>query len=131
VKSLAGVALWTVIAAGISSGLPACGHPVQGKLEGRWLGEGVEGFGEEHIAAATGWSKGTSFEFSGSTMTVAIPAEEPRSGSYRVARAHQSDVYLSVVGEGGSADKVHFRLDDKHVMRWMLGNGRSILLRRQ
>ena len=37
-------------------------------------------------AAWTGWTKGTSLEFAGSSVTVAIPAEEPRAGS-RPSRA--------------------------------------------
>jgi hypothetical protein len=56
----------------ISSG---CGHPVQRSLEGRWLGEAVENFQDSQLAAATGWARGLSFEFAGSNVTVAVPAE--------------------------------------------------------
>jgi hypothetical protein len=107
-----------------------CGHPVQKKLEGRWLGDSVENFDDGHVAAATGWAKGTSLEFAGSTLTVSIPAEEPRSGKYKVARVHNSDVELAVMRDDGRTDKARFKLDDEHSIRWMLGDGRSVVLRR-
>ncbi|HMJ10748.1 MAG TPA: hypothetical protein VK524_05035 [Polyangiaceae bacterium] len=119
----------TVFAACALAGT-ACGHPVQKKLEGRWLGDSVENFDDGHVAAATGWAKGTSLEFAGSTMTVAIPAEEPRSGKYKVARVHDADVELAVVREDGRTDKARFKLDDEHSIRWMLGDGRAVVLRR-
>jgi hypothetical protein len=108
----------------------ACGHPVQKKLEGRWLGDAVENFDDSHVAAATGWAKGTSLEFAGSTVTVSIPAEEPRSGKYKVARVRDTDVELAVVREDGRTDKARFKLDDEHSIRWMLGDGRAVVLRR-
>jgi hypothetical protein len=103
---------------------------VQKKLEGRWLGDAVENFDDNHVAAATGWAKGTSLEFAGSTLTVSIPAEEPRSGKYKVARVHNTDVELAVMRDDGRTDKARFKLDDEHSIRWMLGDGRSVVLRR-
>jgi hypothetical protein len=108
----------------------ACGHPVQKKLEGRWLGDSVENFADSHVAAATGWAKGTSLEFAGSTLTVSIPAEEPRSGKYKVAKVHNADVELAVMRDDGRTDKARFKLDDEHSIRWMLGDGRAVVLRR-
>jgi hypothetical protein len=108
-----------------------CGHPVQRKLEGRWVGEAVENFDDRDMAAATGWAKGTSMEFSGSSLTVAVPAEEPRSGPYKVVSVHQNDVSIAVTRSDGATDKVHFKLDDDHNMRWMLDGSRSIVLRRE
>lgn len=113
----------------------ACGHPIQGKLEGRWIGQAVENFDDDKIAAATGWAKGTSMEFSENMLTVIIPAEDPRSGIYEVVRAHQNDVYLKVARKNGGTDKVHFKLDDEHSIRWMLDDGdsgsRAIVMRRE
>lgn len=108
-----------------------CGHPVQKKLEGRWVGEGVENFDDRQVAMATGWARGTSFEFSGSTVTVAVPAEEPRSGQYKVLQVHNNDVYVAVARADGKSDKVHFKLDDEQSIRWMLGESRSVVLRRE
>jgi hypothetical protein len=107
-----------------------CGHPVQRSLEGRWLGEAVENFQDSQLAAATGWARGLSFEFAGSNVTVAVPAEEPRSGRYKVSSVHESDVRLSVTNKDGKAQTVVLKLDSDHSMRWMLGQGRSVVLRR-
>jgi hypothetical protein len=108
-----------------------CGHPVQRKLEGRWIGEGVENFDDGAVAPATGWAKGTSLEFAGSSLTVAIPAEEPRTGTFKVASVHQNDVALSVNRKDGAKDTLRLKLDDERSMRWMLGDGRALLLRRE
>jgi hypothetical protein len=107
-----------------------CGHPVQRSLEGRWLGEAVENFQDSQLAAATGWARGLSFEFAGSSMTVAVPAEEPRSGRYKVSSVHESDVRLAVTTKDGKSTPVVLKLDSDHSMRWMLGQGRSVVLRR-
>ena len=116
---------------GVSLGLVACGHPVQNKLEGRWVGDSVENFDDQHVAVATGWAKGASFEFSGSNITVAIPAEEPRTASYKVATVRESDVELAVKRKDGAIDKVRLKLDSEHSIRWVLGDERAIVLRRE
>jgi len=107
-----------------------CGHPVQRSLEGRWLGESVENFQDSQLAAATGWARGLSFEFAGSNVTVAVPAEEPRSGRYSVSSVHESDVRLSFTAKDGKTSTAAFKLDSDHSMRWMLGQGRAVVLRR-
>ena len=123
---------WAVLAAGLLLAVvgTGCGHPVQKKLQGRWIGEGVENFDDDQAAAATGWAKGTSLEFSGSSLTVAIPAEEPRTGAYKVVSVHQTDMQLAVQRPDGAADTLRLKLDDEHRMRWNLGQGRMLLLRR-
>ena len=107
-----------------------CGHPVQRSLEGRWLGEAVENFQDTQLAAATGWARGLSFEFAGSNVTVAVPAEEPRTGRYQVKGVHESDVRLAVTTKDGKSTPVVLKLDSDHSMRWMLGQGRSVVFRR-
>jgi hypothetical protein len=129
-RTLAPVARGLLVAAVVAA-VTGCGHPVKRKLEGRWLGDGVENFDDDKVAAATGWAKGTSMEFSGSTLTVSIPAEEPRSGVYEIVKVHQNDVEITVQRADGSRDRTHLRLDDEHSMRWMLDEGRAIVLRRE
>lgn len=107
-----------------------CSHPVQRSLEGRWLGDSVENFQDTQLAAATGWARGLSFEFAGSTATVAVPAEEPRSGKYQVSSVHESDVRLAFSGKDGKTTTALFKLDNDHSIRWMLGDGRAVVLRR-
>ena len=122
--------LWPLTVLTILAISTGCGHPVQRSLEGRWLGEAVENFQDSQLAAATGWARGLSFEFTGSNVTVAVPAEEPRSGRYKVSSVHQSDVRLSISNKEGKSTTAVFKLDNDHSMRWMLGQGRSIVLRR-
>jgi hypothetical protein len=111
--------------------LAGCGNPVQRKLEGRWLGESVENFDAKDIAAATGWARGLSLEFSGTHLTVAVPAEEPRTGQYKVASAHDNDVELAVTRSDGAVDTASFKLDDEHSLRFMIGDNRAVVLRRE
>src|SRR3954463_3374560 len=111
--------------------LAACGNPVQRKLEGRWLGESVENFDAKEVAAATGWARGLSLEFSGTKLTVAVPAEEPRTGKYKVASVHENDVQLAVTRADGVVDNASFKLDDERSLRFMLGDTRAVVLRRE
>ncbi len=113
------------------SALTACGHPLERKLEGRWLGQGVENFDDKDVAAVTGWAKGLLFEFAGSSLTVSIPTEEPRTAHYRVSSAYHNDVKLAVERKDGKTDTVALKLDDEHSLRWMLGENRSVVLRRE
>ncbi|MEI9949616.1 MAG: hypothetical protein WDO74_11710 [Pseudomonadota bacterium] len=111
--------------------LAGCGNPVQRKLEGRWLGESVENFDAKDVAAATGWARGLSLEFSGARLTVAVPAEEPRSGKYKVATVHENDVELAVTRVDGAVDTASLKLDDERSLRFMVGDTRAIILRRE
>ena len=112
-------------------GLGGCGHPIQRKLEGRWLGESVENVDTRDIAAVTGWVRGVSIEFSGENVTIAVPAEEPRSGKYKVAAVRQTDVSLAIKGADGKTDSAAFKLDDERSIRWMIGDSRAVVLRRE
>jgi hypothetical protein len=111
--------------------LAGCGNPVQRKLEGRWLGESVDNFDTRDVAAATGWARGLSLEFSGTRLTVAVPAEEPRTGKYKVASVHENDVELAVTRLDGALDTASLKLDDERSLRFMLGDTRAIVLRRE
>jgi hypothetical protein len=127
-KALRGLSLLPILPMlAISTG---CGHPVQRSLEGRWLGEAVENFQDSQLAAATGWARGLSFEFAGSSVTVAVPAEEARTGRYQVSSVHESDVRLAFTTKDGKSSTALFKLDNDHSIRWMLGQGRSVVLRR-
>ncbi len=132
-KLTANVLAGVLLSAALAIGVGGCGNPVRDKLEGRWLGESVENFDDAQVAAATGWAKGTSMEFAGSTITVAIPAAEPRTGTWQVDKVgpHQRDVKLAIRRKDGTVDHAHFKLDSDHSMRWMLGDGRAVVLRRE
>ena len=111
--------------------LAGCGNPVQRRLEGRWLGESVENFDAKDVAAATGWARGLSLEFAGTRLTVAVPAEEPRTGKYKVASVHENDVQLAVTRLDGAVDTASLKLDDERSLRFMIGDTRAIVLRRE
>jgi hypothetical protein len=104
---------------------------MQRKLEGRWLGESVENFDSREMAAATGWARGLSLEFSGNRLTVAIPAEEPRVGKYKVASVHENDLQLAVTRADGAVDNASFKIDDPRSLRFMIGDNRAVVLRRE
>jgi hypothetical protein len=122
------VFFWLVLA---TAGASGCGHPLSRKLEGRWFGSGVESFEQRELPAAVGWARGVSFEFSGEKVTVAIPAEEPRTAPYRIASVHGSSVKLTVTRPDGKADPLSLRLDDDKSMRWMLDDVHSVVLERE
>jgi len=114
-----------------SLALTGCGHPVQRALEGRWFGESVENFDPSDLATATGWARGASLEFSGSSLTVAIPAEDPRKGRYDVESAHDGDVILAIRDTKGSVTRTRFTLDGDHFLKWHVDDRRSVVLRRE
>jgi hypothetical protein len=120
-----------VLVVAVSLSLLGCGHPLQRKLEGRWFGQAVENFDDRDVAAATGWAKGVLFEFAGSSFTVSIPAEEPRSSLYKVTSVHNNDVRLAVDRMDEKPDTLQLKLDNEDSLRWMLGEGRSIVFRRE
>jgi hypothetical protein len=108
-----------------------CGHPLARKLEGRWFGMGVESFEQRDVPAATGWARGVWFEFSGDKLTIAIPAEEPRTAPYAIASVHGASVKLNVRRPDGNMDPLALRLDAEHDLRWMLDDSHAIVLRRE
>lgn len=119
------------IAAGAVLPLLGCGHPIQRALDGRWFGESVENFDPSDVASATGWARGTSLEFSGSSVTVAIPAEDPRKGRYDVESAHEGDLVLAFHDGKGATTKSRFSLDGDHFLKWHVDDRRSVILRRE
>jgi hypothetical protein len=114
----------------LSAALSACGHPIQRRLEGRWIGESIENVDSSLLAAATGWTKGTSFEFSGERLTVIIPSEDPRSGTYSVASVKNERISLQAKRPDGTIDPLELRMQDEHSLEWLLPNGATIRFRK-
>ena len=65
-----------VLAVALST-LAGCEKSPRDRLQGRWLGESVENLPAAQLQKATGWVKGVAMEFSGSRVTVTIPASRP------------------------------------------------------
>jgi hypothetical protein len=94
------------------------------------MGESVENVAPSFLAAATGWVKGASFEFAGERLTVIIPAEEPRSGTYTVASVRDDRVVLQAKRNDGTLDPVELRMQDEHSLQWLLPNGGLVRFRK-
>lgn len=107
-----------------------CGHPTQRKLQGRWIGESIDNVPQEMLAAATGWVKGTSFEFAGDQLTVTIPAEEARTGTYTISSVHDGRILLQAKRFDGTVDPVELRLHDEHSLQWSLPSGVAVRFRK-
>jgi hypothetical protein len=116
--------------AGLAGGAGGCMGPMQHKLQGRWLGDSVQNFADQNVAAATGWAKGTSMEFAGSEITVAVPAEEPRTGTYRIVKTTGDALEVAVTRKDGVVDHANLVLDGRS-LRWDVGGGRVVVLRRE
>lgn len=110
--------------------LAACAHPAERALEGRWRGAAVENFDDAQIAAATGWARGTELAFRGRRVTIAVPAEEPRTGSYTLEGVEERHVTLSVLGADGERSTMELIVDDEATLRWVLSEGRTVLMKR-
>ncbi len=91
----------------------------------------MENFDQEEVAAATGWARGTQFEFEGKRLTVSVPAEEPRTGTYRLVAIENRRVTLAVRGKDGRQSELQLIVDDAKNLRWVLEEGRTLLLEKR
>jgi hypothetical protein len=122
---------WYLAVSFVFVGIPGCGHPAARALEGRWFGDSVENFEPGDVALATGWARGASMEFSGSTVTVAIPAEDPRKGRFEVESAHSGDIVLAIRDDKGALARTRLTMDGDRYMKWHVDERRSVVLRRE
>ena len=107
----------------------ACSKSPKDRLQGKWLGDSISNVNPEQSAEITSWVKGTSLEFSGDRVTVTIPAEQPRSGEFKVAKVEGKKVVLAVSREGGS-DTTTLAFAEDGALQWEVGDGRSISMTR-
>jgi hypothetical protein len=108
--------------------LAGCEKSPRDKLQGRWLGEGIENISGAQLPKATGWVKGTAFEFSGNKVTVTIPAESPRSGTFKIARREGDSLVVSFNRDEGGHDEAEMTLVGDQQLRWKIGEGREIVM---
>ena len=105
-----------------------CEKSPKDKLQGRWLGESIENVPSAQLTKSTGWVRGTAIEFQGNKVTVTIPAETPRTGTFKVAKAANDGLLVSFVrGEGGH-DEAEMKLVGDQTLRWSIGDGREIVM---
>jgi hypothetical protein len=105
-----------------------CATSPRDRLQGRWLGESIENAPPGQVAKATGWVKGTAIEFTGNKVVVTIPAETPRSGTFKIAKAEGDQLTLSFLREEGGRDEAEFRFAPDQTLRWSVGHGQEIVL---
>jgi hypothetical protein len=111
--------------------LPAvagCEKSPKDRLQGRWLGESIENVPAAQAQKATGWVKGTAIEFNGNKVTVTVPAETPRSGTFTVTRKEGDALLVSFKREEGGRDEAEMALVGDQQLRWKIGEGREIVM---
>lgn len=105
-----------------------CAKKPEEKLQGKWVGDRIENVSFEQILSATGWVRGTTMELAGNTMTMSIPQEAPRSGSFQVARAEKNQLTLTVPRPDGlGADEMKLSFVDEKTLRWNIGEDREVV----
>jgi hypothetical protein len=105
-----------------------CEKSPKDKLQGRWLGESIENVPSAQLAKSTGWVKGTAIEFAGNKVTVTIPAETPRTGTFKVAKAEGDGLLVSFLRDEGGHDEADMKLVGDQTLRWRIGDGREIVM---
>ncbi len=105
-----------------------CEKSPKDKLQGRWLGESIENVPSSQLTKSTGWVKGTAIEFAGNKVTVTIPAETPRTGSFKVAKAEGDGLRVSFLRDEGGHDEADMKLVGDQTLRWRIGDGREIVM---
>ena len=106
----------------------ACGKSPKDKLIGKWIGDRIENVSADDAAKAIGWVKGTMWEFAGDKLTVTIPAEPARTGTFKVTKADGEKLTIRVARSEGPADEASVTLSDAKTMRWNIGQDREIVL---
>jgi hypothetical protein len=106
-----------------------CGGGPADKLEGKWVGERIDNVSAEQVARATAWVKATTLEFAGDKLTVTIPTEPARKGTFTIAKVDGDKVVLSVRRKDSpTRDETTFMLQGEKTLRWDIGQSREITL---
>jgi len=111
----------------LAASAAACGREPRERLQGTWQGIAVDGLAGQQQAKADGWVKGTRFEFVGNQVTVGMPAESPRSGTFRVAQIDGDRVRVQFKRPEGGSDLAEFRFSNDGTLRWQVGEAQVVL----
>jgi hypothetical protein len=101
------------------------------KLQGKWIGESAHNVHPDQQGRADGWARGTRVEFAANKVTVGIPAESARSGTYTIAKVDGNDLELVFKRPEGTEDRSRMRFTDDGKLAWTLKGGTEITLRRE
>ena len=110
--------------------LLACQGSAQSRLEGRWLGDGFESLDGSVSAARAGWAKGTSLTFTDSRISVQLPGEPSRSGSYEIVSDRDGELELTITGHDGHVDHAELTIETERLLRWHLTPVHTLVMRR-
>ncbi|MEP7126247.1 MAG: hypothetical protein ABJE95_35275, partial [Byssovorax sp.] len=91
-------------------------------------GESIENVPSAQLTKSTGWVKGAAIEFAGNKVTVTIPAETPRTGTFKVAKAEGDGLLVSFLRDEGGHDEAEMKLVGDQTLRWRIGDGREIVM---
>ncbi len=119
-----------VLALALSLATVGCSKSPKDRLQGKWLGDSISNISPEQGAEVSAWVKGTSLEFTGERMTVTIPAEQPRSGEFKVTKAEGKQLTVAVSREGGADSALLVLNDEGTSLQWDVGEGRQITMTR-
>ena len=108
-----------------------CEKSPRDKLQGKWVGEYAQELHPSQAGSASGWAKGTHLEFSGNKVTVAVPAESPRTGTFKIDKANGNELDLVFKRSGGGEDRAKIALADDGKLVWTLGGGVQVVMRRE
>ena len=108
-----------------------CGKSPRDQLQGTWVGESVQKVHPSQGDRAQGWVKGTRVEFAGNKVTVAIPTESARSGTYRLAKVEGEEMDMVFKRPEGGEDKTHMSLNKDGKLVWTLGGGVEVVVSEQ
>jgi hypothetical protein len=134
-RALAKISLFSLVLVSLAMAV-GCGKSPADRLAGKWVGDRIDNVSADDVARATGWVKGTSFEFAGDKVTVTIPAEPARKGTFKVAKAEGEKMTLAVTHSDDAAkspasptpDLATMTMLNEKTMSWDIGDSREIVL---
>jgi hypothetical protein len=115
----------------LSLAAAGCSKGPQDRLQGTWTGESIDNIPPDQVARANGWVKHTSFDFHGDKVTIAIPAEGPREGTYKVERANGNRMTLLISRGPGEPDSTTLTFTGENSFKWDIGNERTVKFTRK
>jgi hypothetical protein len=105
-----------------------CGKSAKETLAGKWVGDRLENASPGQAEQSLPWVKATTWEFAGDKVTISLPAEPPRSGTFKVSQVEGQKMKLAVARPDGQAtDLINIRLDGQRTLRWNIGEQREIV----
>lgn len=122
-----------LILACIALSAAGCSKSPRDRLQGKWRGVGVERVaGEKARTSAEGWAKQTTLAFEGNAVTVAIPAEAPQSGTFKIAKVEGDRLTVDIkrTPQDPKPAQTEMRLTKDDKLVWSLG-GADVVLARQ